>query len=97
MLRTPPERLSGPVLIKVPAHLPTRLVVRPGSEGSPPFAEIDPGFATAYALFSGLVFLTTAALLLAPAFHRMIHHFHLEGDMEEEAEEEGEAPPSDHP
>ncbi len=48
-------------------------------------------FATAYALFSGIVFLSAAALLLAPVFHRLIHHFHLEGEMEEERA----SPPSD--
>jgi hypothetical protein len=37
-------------------------------------------FATVYALFSGIVFLTVAALLFAPVFHRLIHHFHLELD-----------------
>ena len=35
-------------------------------------------FATVYALFSGIVFLTTAALVLGPVFHRLIHRFHLE-------------------
>jgi hypothetical protein len=37
-------------------------------------------FATFYALFSGVVFLTVAALLFAPIFHRLIHRFHLELD-----------------
>jgi hypothetical protein len=37
-------------------------------------------FATAYALFSGVVFLTSAGVLLAPAVHRFFHHFHLELD-----------------
>ncbi len=35
-------------------------------------------FASAYALFSGLVFITVMAVVLAPLFHRMIHKFHLE-------------------
>lgn len=35
-------------------------------------------FATFYALFSGLVFVTVTALFLAPAFQRLIHRFHLE-------------------
>lgn len=34
-------------------------------------------FASFYALFSGLVFLTVAAVLFAPVFHRLIHKFHL--------------------
>jgi hypothetical protein len=35
-------------------------------------------FASAYALFSGVIFLTTAALVFAPAVHRFLHRFHLE-------------------
>ncbi len=34
-------------------------------------------FAGCYALFSGVVFLTSVGLLLAPAFHRGLHKFHL--------------------
>lgn len=37
-------------------------------------------FAIGYALFSGIVFLTVAAVLFAPALHRLIHRFHLELD-----------------
>jgi hypothetical protein len=37
-------------------------------------------FAACYALFSGVVFLTVAALLFAPIFHRLIHKFHLDVD-----------------
>ncbi len=39
-------------------------------------------FATCYALFSGVVFLTMAALLFAPLFHRFLHRFHLEPEEE---------------
>jgi hypothetical protein len=35
-------------------------------------------FASFYALYAGLLFLVVAGLLLAPVFHRMIHHFHLD-------------------
>lgn len=35
-------------------------------------------FASAYALFSGLVFITASGILLSPVFHRVLHHFHLE-------------------
>jgi len=35
-------------------------------------------FATAYALFSGLAFLFTAALLLTPVLRRMLHKLHLD-------------------
>ena len=35
-------------------------------------------FASFYALFSGLVFVTMAGLVLAPAIHRVMPRFHLE-------------------
>jgi len=35
-------------------------------------------FASFYALFSGIVFLVAAGVLVAPLFHRVLHHFHLE-------------------
>jgi hypothetical protein len=35
-------------------------------------------FASAYALFSGLVFISVMALVLAPFAHRLLHRFHLE-------------------
>ena len=38
-------------------------------------------FATFYSLFSGVAFLTTVGVMMAPAVHRFLHRFHL--DMEE--------------
>jgi hypothetical protein len=35
-------------------------------------------FASLYALFGGLIFVTVAGLLLAPVVHRFLHRFHLE-------------------
>jgi hypothetical protein len=35
-------------------------------------------FASAYALFSGVIFLSSIGLLLAPVFHRILHKFHLD-------------------
>jgi hypothetical protein len=35
-------------------------------------------FASFYALFSGVVFLTFIAFILAPAVHRFLHKFHLQ-------------------
>ncbi len=35
-------------------------------------------FASFYALFSGLVFLSVAGILFAPVVHRFLHRFHLE-------------------
>jgi len=40
-------------------------------------------FASAYALFSGVAFLTSVGVILAPVVHRFLHRFHL-------AEEDGE-------
>ena len=41
-------------------------------------------FASAYALFSGLVFITVVGLTLAPILHRVLHKFHIdEGDFKE--------------
>ncbi|NLG51685.1 MAG: hypothetical protein GX552_16395 [Chloroflexi bacterium] len=34
-------------------------------------------FASAYALFSGMVFLISAGVLFAPLIHRLLHRFHL--------------------
>lgn len=33
-------------------------------------------FASLYALYAGLVFIVTAALLLTPLMHRLLHRFH---------------------
>ena len=35
-------------------------------------------FSSIYALFSGVVFLSSVGLLLAPVFHRILHKFHLD-------------------
>jgi len=40
-------------------------------------------FASCYALFSGVAFLSATAVLLAPPVHRFLHHFHLDLDDEE--------------
>jgi hypothetical protein len=37
-------------------------------------------FASFYALFSGMILLVAAGVLIAPVFHRFLHHFHLEID-----------------
>jgi hypothetical protein len=34
-------------------------------------------FASVYALFSGVVFLSGVGIVLSPLFHRILHHFHL--------------------
>ena len=37
-------------------------------------------FASAYALFSGLVFLTIMGVVLAPLAHRLLHQFHIDDE-----------------
>jgi hypothetical protein len=39
-------------------------------------------FASFYALFSGVVFLVTVGILIAPAVHRLLHRLHLESTKE---------------
>jgi hypothetical protein len=37
-------------------------------------------FASFYALFSGVMFITTCGVLFAPVVHRFLHKFHLDGE-----------------
>lgn len=41
-------------------------------------------FASVYALFSGVTFLSIVGVLFAPILHRIMHRYHLETDDEEE-------------
>lgn len=41
-----------------------------------PQTEAGKLFAGLYALYAGLVFIVTAALLFTPILHRLLHHFH---------------------
>jgi hypothetical protein len=50
---------------------------------SPMQASAAKVFASAYAVFSGVSFPTTIAILLTPVIHRLLHHIHL--DIAEEA------------
>jgi hypothetical protein len=45
-------------------------------------------FATCYALFSGIAFLSTIAVVFAPVVHRVMHRFHLQEDTPDIEEEE---------
>jgi hypothetical protein len=40
-------------------------------------------FAGYYALFSGVFFLVCVGVVVAPIFHRILHHFHLDPEEEE--------------
>lgn len=42
-------------------------------------------FASAYAIFSGLVFISVMGVVLAPVIHRVIHKFHLDGRWKHES------------
>jgi hypothetical protein len=44
-------------------------------------------FASFYALFSGITFLSTVGVIFAPIIHRIMHRFHLETEEEEEKAE----------
>lgn len=37
-------------------------------------------FASFYALFSGVIFLVSVGVLIAPVIHRIMHQFHLQND-----------------
>lgn len=43
-------------------------------------------FAGCYAIFSGVVFLTMAALVIAPILHRFLHRMHLDIETDEDEE-----------
>lgn len=43
---------------------------------NPPQTTAGKLFAGCYALYAGLVFIVTAALVFTPIFHRLIHRFH---------------------
>lgn len=47
-------------------------------------------FASFYALYSGIAFLSIMAVITAPIFHRIMHRFHLEEDDDVEEHEEKE-------
>lgn len=47
-------------------------------------------FASFYALYSGIAFLSIMAVITAPIFHRIMHRFHLEEDDDVAADEEHE-------
>ncbi len=54
--------------------------------GMGPVGELKTGpgkfFAGCYALFSGLAFITAIGVVFAPVFHRFLHKFHLEAEID---------------
>jgi hypothetical protein len=51
-------------------------------------------FASFYALFSGMVFLTAVGVLFAPVAHRLFHKFHLEVEPEDDRGERPKPKPN---
>lgn len=52
---------------------------------SPPRSDAAKVFASFYALFSGLMFIGIAGVIVAPIAHRILHRFHLEDVQEGDA------------
>jgi len=48
-------------------------------------------FASFYALYSGIAFLSIMAVITAPIFHRILHRFHLEEDEDDDRQDAEEA------
>lgn len=46
-------------------------------------------FASFYAMFSGVAFLTIAGVVFVPLFHRFLHRFHIEFDDARDADKKG--------
>lgn len=46
-------------------------------------------FAGVYAMFSGIAFLATWTILLAPLAHRVMHHFHWESESRNRSQRKG--------
>jgi hypothetical protein len=59
----------------------------------PPKTAAGKWFGAFYALFSGIVFLTSAGIGFTPIAHRLLHWFHLETKDREGAEEDEEEDP----
>jgi hypothetical protein len=53
-------------------------------------------FASFYALFSGMILLVAVGVLIAPAFHRFLHHFHFDIDEGNAAAEVEKTPKRSH-
>jgi hypothetical protein len=51
-------------------------------------------FASAYALFSGVIFVASAGVVVAPLAHRFLHRFHVEVDDPASGSAQGGAKPS---
>jgi hypothetical protein len=62
-----------------------------GPVGDGPQTRAGKLFAGLYALYSGMVFVALAGLMLAPVFHRILHRFHWEADQVDDDAAAGDA------
>jgi hypothetical protein len=69
------ERLSA-----LDAFLDTAMLLGGMGPVHVPVTDAGKLFAGCFALYAGLVFIATAALLLGPLAHRVLHRFHLDRD-----------------
>lgn len=65
------ENLSG-----VDAFLNSAMLLGGMGPVDPPRTSAGKLFAGFYALYAGLIFIVTAAVLFTPVLHRLLHHFH---------------------
>jgi hypothetical protein len=65
-----------------------------GPVGKDPTDDAGKLFASAYAIYSGVTLLTSVGILLSPAIHRIMHHFHVpvDEDGDDDAPEAKTAP-----
>jgi hypothetical protein len=63
-------------LAPLDAFLNTAMLLGGMGPVNPPVTDAGKLFAGLFALYAGLVFIVTAALLFTPLLHRLMHHFH---------------------
>ena len=69
------ERLSW-----IDAFLNSAMLLGGMGPVNPPLSNAGKLFAGIYAMYAGLFFIVTAALLFTPVLHRLMHHFHWSDD-----------------
>lgn len=60
----------------VDAFLNTAMLLGGMGPVNPPLTTAGKLFAGFYALYAGLIFIITAAIIFTPILHRLMHHFH---------------------
>ena len=67
-------------LTPVDAFLNSAMLLGGMGPVNPPLTDGGKLFAGLYALYAGLVFIVTAALVFSPVVHRVLHQFHWDAD-----------------